>query len=116
MNDDLPADIDRMMAPGDDADRRHQKLQVIAQALIRQIEDPPQETASGYAQFQRAALLEDEVRTRTRELEHALDLLNASNASLQQAYREKEAARQNLSAAIEAVQEGLHFSMPMTFW
>ncbi|GLC62932.1 hypothetical protein PLESTB_001961200 [Pleodorina starrii] len=60
MNDDLPADIDRMMAPGDDADRRHQKLQVIAQALIRQIEDPPQETASGYAQFQRAALLEDE--------------------------------------------------------
>lgn len=106
MNDDLPADIDRMMAPGDDADRRHQKLQVIAQALIRQIEDPPQETASGYAQFQRAALLEDEVRTRTRELEHALDLLNASNASLQQAYREKEAARQNLSAAIEAVQEG----------
>lgn len=103
---DRPADIARMMAPGDDAERRHQKLVVIAQALIRQIEDQPQDTAGGYAQFQRAALLEDEVRARTRELEHALDLLNASNASLSQAYRDKEAARQNLSSAIEAVQEG----------
>ncbi|MEE2862084.1 MAG: PAS-domain containing protein [Pseudomonadota bacterium] len=106
MTPDLPADIARMMAPGDDPERRHQKLIVIAQALIRQIEDQPQDTGGGYAEFQRAALLEDEVHARTRELEHALDLLNASNASLEIAYREKEAARQNLSAAIEAVQEG----------
>lgn len=106
MSPDLPADIARMMSPGDDPGRRHEKLVVIAQALIRHIEDPPQDPAGGYAQFQRAAVLEDEVRARTRQLEHALDLLNASNASLSQAYREKEAARQNLSSAIEAVQEG----------
>lgn len=102
----LPADIDRMMSPEDDLPRRFQKLQRIAQSLVRHIEDLPGDNGVGYAQFQRAAVLEDEVRARTRDLEHALDLLNASNARLSEAYREKDAARQNLSAAIEAVQEG----------
>lgn len=102
----LPADIERMMSSDDSIERRHEKLVRIAQSLIRQVEDPPEDNGAGYAQFQRAAVLEDEVRARTRELEHALDLLNASNARLSEAYREKDAARQNLSNAIEAVQEG----------
>ena len=100
------ADIDRMMLPGDNAERRHQKLARITQSLIRHIEDLPEDSAQGYAQFQRAAVLEDEVRARTRDLEHALDLLNASNARLADAWREKDIARQNLSTAIETVQEG----------
>ena len=103
---DLPTDIERMMSPGDSSDRRHEKLVRITQALIRHVEHLPEESGAGYAQFQRAAVLEDEVRARTRDLERALDLLNASNAQLADAFREKELARQNLSAAIEAVQEG----------
>jgi hypothetical protein len=51
-------------------------------------------------------MLEDQVRERTRELERALDLLNASNAALEDANRETERARQNLADAIETVQEG----------
>lgn len=102
----LPADIERMMSPEDGPERRQQKLVQIAQSLIRHVEDLPEDNGVGYAQFQRAAVLEDEVRARTRELEHALDLLNASNARLSEAYREKDVARQNLSNAIEAVQEG----------
>lgn len=102
----LPADIERMMSPGDDIGRRHEKLVRIAQSLVRHIEDLPEDNGGGYAQFQRAAVLEDEVRARTRDLERALDLLNASNARLADAWREKDIARQNMANAIEAVQEG----------
>lgn len=102
----LPADIDRMMSPGDDLARRHEKLARITQSLIRHVENLPDDNGVGYAQFQRAAVLEDEVRARTRELEHALDLLNASNARLADAWRDKDIARQNMANAIEAVQEG----------
>lgn len=102
----LPADIERMLSASTDPARRHDKLVMIAQSLIRHIEDPPEDHGVGYAQFQRAAVLEEEVRARTFDLEHALDLLNASNARLSQAYHEKDVARRNLSSAIEAVQEG----------
>ncbi|MBU3030387.1 PAS-domain containing protein [Paracoccus sp. XHP0099] len=98
--------MERMMSPADDIGRRHEKLVRITQSLIRHIEDLPGDSGVGYAQFQRAAVLEDEVRARTRDLEHALDLLNASNARLSDAYRDNDIARQNLSNAIEAVQEG----------
>lgn len=101
-----PVDIDRMMLPDDDSTRRHEKLARITRSLIRHIEDLPEDSAQGYAQFQRAAVLEDEVRARTHDLEHALDLLNASNARLAEAWREKDIARQNLATAIETVQEG----------
>lgn len=103
---DPAADIEAMLSPDDDAQRRQDKLIRIAQSLIRHIEEPADDNGQGYAQFQRAAVLEDEVRARTRDLEHALDLLNASNARLEEAHRQKDVARQNLASAIEAVQEG----------
>ena len=53
-----------------------------------------------------AAMLEDQVRERTRDLERALDLLNDSNGRLAEANRATEAARQNLANAIETIQEG----------
>ena len=54
---------------------------------------------SAYALFERAATLEAEVRARTRDLDRAIDLLNESNARLEAAGRETE-------AAIEAIEEG----------
>ena len=73
---------------------------------MRRVEQIADDGGAAYAQFQRAAMLEDQVRERTRELERALDLLNASNAALEDANRETERARQNLADAIETVQEG----------
>lgn len=73
---------------------------------MRRAEQIADDGGAAYAQFQRAAMLEDQVRERTRELERALDLLNASNAALGDANRETERARQNLADAIETVQEG----------
>lgn len=101
-----PLDLGALFHPGDDLARRNEKLLSITAALIRQVEAMPEDHDHGFAQFQRAAMLEDQVRSRTRDLEHALDLLNTSNARLAEANRETEAARQNLAAAIETVQEG----------
>ncbi len=98
--------IETLINPADSAERRAEKLLTIAEALMRRVEQATDDSGAAYAQFQRAALLEDQVRERTQDLGRALDLLNESNARLAEAMREAETARQNLSNAIETVQEG----------
>jgi signal transduction histidine kinase/CheY-like chemotaxis protein len=98
--------IETLINPADSAERRAAKLLTIAEALMRRVEQATDDSGAAYAQFQRAALLEDQVRERTHDLGRALDLLNESNARLAEAMREAETARQNLSSAIETVQEG----------
>lgn len=95
-----------LIAPADGLERQNEKLRIIAEVLMRHAEEMTDDRGAAYAQFQRAAMLEEQVRERTRDLERVLDLLNASNARLADANRETEAARQNLAAAIETVQEG----------
>ncbi len=97
---------DTILNPADPPARQIEKLLTIARVLMRRVEQITDDGGAAYAQFQRAAMLEDQVRERTRELERALDLLNASNAALEQANREIDRARQNLADAIETVQEG----------
>lgn len=98
--------IENLINPDDPPERQTAKLLTIAQVLMRRVEAITDDSGAAYAQFQRAAMLEDQVRERTRDLERALDLLNASNAALAAANRETEAARQNLADAIETIQEG----------
>lgn len=90
----------------DSLERQNEKLIQITQSLMRRVEQQPDPSGLAYAQFERAALLEDQVRTRTRDLERALDLLQDSNLRLEHANAETEAARANLAEAIEAVHEG----------
>jgi len=98
--------IDTLINPADPPEKQTQKLLTIAQVLMRRVEQITDDSGAAYAQFQRAAMLEDQVRERTRDLERALDLLNDSNARLAEANRATEAARQNLANAIETIQEG----------
>jgi signal transduction histidine kinase/CheY-like chemotaxis protein len=98
--------ISTLINPADPPERQAEKLLTIAQVLMRRVEQITDDSGAAYAQFQRAAMLEDQVRERTRDLERALDLLNDSNARLAEANRATEAARQNLANAIETVQEG----------
>ncbi|WP_282150871.1 hybrid sensor histidine kinase/response regulator [Ruegeria atlantica] len=98
--------IESLTDPNDPLDRQNEKLLKIVAALMRRVEESTDASGAAYAQFQRAAMLEQEVRARTDDLERALDLLNDSNARLAQANQETEAARANLANAIEAVQEG----------
>lgn len=95
-----------LVNPADPPARQHEKLLQIAEVLMRRVEQATDQSGAAYAQFQRAAMLEDQVRQRTQDLERALDLLNQSNARLAEANRATEAARQNLANAIETVQEG----------
>ena len=98
--------IENLINPADSPARQTEKLLTIATVLMRRVEQITDDSGAAYAQFQRAAMLEDLVRDRTRDLERALDLLNASNGALAAANRETEAAQQNLADAIETIQEG----------
>ncbi|MGR3364408.1 MAG: PAS-domain containing protein [Maritimibacter harenae] len=98
--------IHDLLDPNDPPERQTEKLVRITEALMRRMERNTNTDGAAYAQFQRAAMLEQEVQARTRDLEHTLDLLNMSNAKLAEANREAEEARSNLANAIETVQEG----------
>jgi two-component system, sensor histidine kinase len=98
--------IASLINPADPPERQHQKLLQIVEALMGRVEQATNDNGAAYGQFERAALLEDQVRQRTAELEHALDLLNQSNGLLAAATQEAEAAQKNLANAIETVQEG----------
>ncbi len=87
-------------------ERQNAKLLQISEVLMRRVEQATTDTSAAYAHFQRAVLLEDQVRERTQDLERALDLLNESNARLADANQQTEAARADLANAIETVQEG----------
>ena len=98
--------VHELINPQDSLERQNQKLLKITETLMRRAEQGTEASGAAYAQFQRAVMLEEEVRARTKELEHALDLLNESNSKLELANAETEAARANLANAIETVQEG----------
>ena len=92
--------------PADSIERQNEKLLQIAQSLMTRVEQSSTESGVAYQQFERAALLEDQVRERTRELARALDLLQESNARLEEANTVAEAAQANLYEAIESINEG----------
>lgn len=95
-----------LIDPRDSLERQNEKLLQISQALMRRVEQKTEQSGFAYQQFERAALLESEVRERTRDLERTLDLLQDSNARLEQANIETETARSNLTEAIETINEG----------
>lgn len=97
---------DWLIDPNDTLEQQNAKLRQITDVLMRRVEQDTDRTGVAYRQFERAALLEDQVRQRTADLEHALDLLNDSNARLAEANRAAESARSDLSSAIETIQEG----------
>ncbi|WP_300059831.1 PAS-domain containing protein [uncultured Roseobacter sp.] len=95
-----------LVNPADSLERQNEKLMQIAEALMRKVEQSPDQTGLAYAQFERAAMLEEQVRQRTVDLERTLDLLHESNARFALARQEAEDARANLADAIETIDEG----------
>lgn len=98
--------MNSLINPADPPDVQNRKLLRIAEVLMARVEASTDDGGAAYAQFQRAVRLEDQVRSRTAELQQALALLNGSNTLLADATREAESARQNLANAIETVQDG----------
>ena len=95
-----------LINPSDTIERQNEKLLQIAQSLMRRVEQKSEHSGFAYQQFERAALLESEVRERTNDLERALDLLQESNTRLEIANKETETAQSNLTEAIETINEG----------
>ncbi len=95
-----------LLRPGDSLETQNAKLLKMTAALMRRVEQSTDDSGAAYAHFQRAVVLEDQVRERTRDLERTLELLNRSNARLSQAMQEAEGARADLFDALESVREG----------
>lgn len=95
-----------LINPDDSIERQNEKLVLITQSLMRRVEQKSEQSGLAYQQFERAALLETEVRERTTDLERVLDLLQESNTRLAIANEETEKARSNLTQAIETISEG----------
>lgn len=98
--------MNNLVDPSEPVEAQLKRLQKISDVLMRRVETQTDRDSAAYSQFERAVVLEDQVRRRTEELERALRLLNESNAKLSAANAEIEAARRDLASAIEAVQEG----------
>ncbi len=90
----------------DSVEQQNAKLLTMTEALMRRVEATTDEGGAAYAHFQRALMLEEQVRTRTEDLETSLRLLNQSNAQLSSAMETAERARADLFDALEAVREG----------
>lgn len=95
-----------LVDPNDPPERRAEKLLRISEALMRRVEQATDDSGAAYAHFQRAVMLDTQVRERTLDLEKTLHLLNQSNAQLAAASEAEQRARADLSNALEAVQEG----------
>ncbi|TRW99670.1 response regulator [Paracoccus sp. M683] len=97
---------DSLLNPADPPERQITKLTAICTALMNRVETQTDADGAAYAQFERAVVLEEEVRRRTSELETALRLLNESNQRLSDANTLIERERRDVESALETVQEG----------
>lgn len=97
---------DDLLNPADPLERQVSKLTAICNALMRRVEAQTDADGAAYAQFERAVVLEEEVRRRTSELETALRLLNESNEQLSQVNGLIERERRDVESALGTVQEG----------
>lgn len=88
------------------------KLRKINDALMRRVERSTDISGNGYSLFQTAIALENEVRTRTRDLHDTFQKLSIANSRLTLAKEEAERARSDLANAIDAVQEGFALFAP----
>ena len=98
----IPLQLD----PADDLAAQNAKLRRITSVLMSRVEQELAQSGPGYANFQLAAALEEQVRVRTRELDNALKMLSISNARLTAARQDSEQARVDLYESLEAMREG----------
>ncbi len=90
----------------DDPAVQIKRLEKINRALMGRVERSMDFSGGAFSLFQTAILLEDKVRARTLDLERTLEDLSDAYTRLEDVRDDAEMAKQNLTAAIEAVNEG----------
>lgn len=93
---------------GDDLtlEEENARLRAIVSALIDRSERAAQGPNRPMGQLNHVVALEQQIRSRTRDLAETLDRLRITNARLSQAEREAVSARNSLADALEAMSEG----------
>lgn len=86
--------------------RQVAKLSEINRALMQRVEHSLDMQGNAYQLFQTAILLDQKVRDRTRELEHALKAVEQSNLELSEAIVASRTAQNRLQDAIDSISEG----------
>ena len=89
-----------------DLERQVEKLKKINAALINRVEHDADQRGNSFSLFQTAILLEQQVRDRTEELQHALADLENTNRELSEANRSADKAHTRMIEAIESLSEG----------
>ena len=64
--------MDNLVDPAEPPDIQIARLKKISAVLMRRVETQTDRDGAAYSQFERAVVLEDQVRRRTEELERAL--------------------------------------------
>ena len=96
-----------LVNPNDSLQRQNEKLLKIINSLMHRAEQTSEKSGIAYAQFERAVLLETQVRERTADLERVMGLLNETNSQLAKANKAAETAWANLKEATETITDGL---------
>lgn len=101
------AEQDRPIGDQETALRRNvAKLTEINRALMQRVEHSLDMQGNAYQLFQTAILLDQKVRDRTKELEHALQAVEQSNLELSEAIVSSQTAQSRLQDAIDSISEG----------
>jgi two-component system, sensor histidine kinase len=96
-----------LVNPSDSLQRKNEKLLKIVNSLMHRAEQTGENSGLAYAQFERAVLLERQVRERTFDLERVMGLLNETNGQLAKANSAAETAWSNLKEATETITDGM---------
>lgn len=98
--------LDQLFSPSEPLERQNEKLHKICHVLMNRLEHETGQDGLYFAQFEHAAILEEQVRIHTAELQATLDQLNRTNHDLDAAKLKAETAERDMSEAIEAINQG----------
>ena len=96
----------QLLRADDTQERQNQKLLQICQVLMNRLEYESDQSGRNLAQFEHAAILEEQQKRHNSELQAILDKLNHTNLDLAAAKQKAELTKRNLSEAIEAFSQG----------
>lgn len=97
---------DGFLGDGLPLEEENARLRAVVTALMDRSERATQAPNRPMGQFSHVVALEQQIRSRTRDLAETLDRLRVTNARLSQAEREAVSARNSLADALEAMGEG----------
>ncbi|MEO9572945.1 MAG: PAS-domain containing protein [Roseobacter sp.] len=96
----------QLLRPDDTLERQSDKLLQICEVLMNRLEYESDQSGRNLAQFEHAAILEEQQKQHNSKLQAVLRKLNHTNIDLEAAKQKVELTKRDLSEAIEAFSQG----------